>query len=276
MKLKAIFFTVALLCSFYCFPQCQTTTLPSNYSTQRSNYTSYLAATAGTLLPHDTCFNRTLSIMFYLVEDSTGAPSVVTPSANITPNVNNLNKFFKPLCISFQSCSTQVIPEYHYGKHWDKNYNEPKVLGTYYAANTLNVYVVDTIYPNGTGYTYMPPVPTGKDIIVITKQEFNNPGNYEIVHQMGHVFGLPHTYAEITTNSAMGPTSELVKRTNCKLDGDGFCDTEADGSGTDANSDWYVNPTDNLMSRGSSRCRFTLEQYNFMAHTFLIYKTYLN
>ncbi|MGZ3885778.1 MAG: hypothetical protein ACXVP0_12300 [Bacteroidia bacterium] len=275
MSLKTIFLAAGLLCSVYCFSQsCVTNTLPANYAAQRSNYTNYLAATAGTLLPHDTCFQKQLSIMFYLVTDSTGATNV--PPANITANINNLNKFFKPLCISFQNCSTQVIPEYHYGKHWDKTYNEPKVLGTYYAANTLNVYVVDSIYPAGSGYTYMPPVPSGKDIIVINKQAFNSPGGYELVHQMGHVFGLPHTYAEITALSAMGPTGELVRRINCKTNGDGFCDTDADGTGTDANSDYYATPRDNIMSSSSTRCRFTLEQYNFMAYTFLVYKTYLN
>jgi hypothetical protein len=275
MKLKTIFLALGFLCSIYCFSQnCVTNTLPATYPVQRTNFTNYLATTAGTLLPHDTCFKKQLSIMLYLIPDSTGATNV--SAANITANINNLNTFFKPLCISFQNCSTQVIPEYHYGKHWDKVYNEPKVLGTFYAENTINVYVVDTIYPNGPGYTYMPPVPAGKDIIVINKLQFNTPSNYEIVHQMGHVFGLPHTYAEISTNSAMGPTSELVKRSNCKTNGDGFCDTDADGSGTDANSNYYVRPTDNIMSAGPSRCRFTLEQYNFMAYTFLVYKTYLN
>ncbi len=40
---------------------------------------------------------------------------------------------------------------------------------------------------------------------------------------MGHLFGLPHTWE----GGASGST-ELVKRTNCYTDGDGFCDTEAD------------------------------------------------
>ena len=74
--------------------------------------------------------------------------------------------------------------------------------------------------------------------------------------------------------------------------GDGFCDTEADphpigevqgapcdfqSGPKDANNDYYTPPLDNYMTYFKPcRCRFTQEQYNFMALTFLLGGTQLH
>jgi hypothetical protein len=105
------------------------------------------------------------------------------------------------------------------------------------------------------------------------------------IHEMGHLFGLPHTFETAAGN-------ELVRRSNCQNAGDGFCDTEADpyGSGEvagapcdfqpgpkDANGNYYTPPLDNFMTYFKPcRCRFTQEQYNFMALTFILSGTQLH
>jgi hypothetical protein len=136
----------------------------------------------------------------------------------------------------------------------------------------------------------------------------------ELLHQVGHFFGLPHTFDEINPAGAStvipGPpanasppvtTLEYVNRTNlqnCLEHGDGFCDTEADpfpsaaagatlysgpqgftrASGLrDGHGDFYVGPWDNIMSSYSaSRCRFTQQQYNYMAYIIMTRRLYLH
>ncbi|PBQ34045.1 hypothetical protein CNR22_20430 [Sphingobacteriaceae bacterium] len=134
-----------------------------------------------------------------------------------------------------------------------------------------------------------------------------------LLHAMGHFFGLPHTYAEINpgTAAAVTPqpptnvstpigTREFVNRINmqnCEEHGDGFCDTEADPypsvattqtfvsatwncSNTkglkDGHGDFYLPPCDNLMSHYGLRCRFTQQQYNYMAYFILKNRMYLH
>jgi len=133
-----------------------------------------------------------------------------------------------------------------------------------------------------------------------------------ILHAFGIFFGLPHTYDEINPSSPpSGPTPpanctppiktlEYVDHTNisdCHTHGDGFCDTEADpypssltipstipvGTGgcstpgpTDGYNNYYVPPTDNFMSHYPCRCRFTQEQYNYMAYIILTKRMYLH
>ncbi len=52
---------------------------------------------------------------------------------------------------------------------------------------------------------------------------------------MGHFFGLTHTHGEINPLNIVTPpppnlvfSKEFVDRSNCSVQGDGFCDTEAD------------------------------------------------
>jgi hypothetical protein len=126
-------------------------------------------------------------------------------------------------------------------------------------------------------------------------------GTAEVAHVFGHFFGLPHTFDEINPGSPANPpppvnnppinSKEWAKRTNgnCYTHGDGFCDTEADPFPARGNpapnyrrphmdndcfyiyglkdgfNDPYFPPVDNYMSNYPCRCRFSQEQYNFMA-----------
>jgi len=259
------------------------TELPLNYASERAKFQQLLASS--TLLPHDTCLNKKLSIVFYIFLDSLGNPGV--SAANLTTCINNLNKYFKPICVKFENCSTKYIPEHEYNK-WDKPNHEFKITGNnnYYTDKTINIYLVDVILtPGGNGYAYMPG--SSKDLIVLRKSALTT---LTPVHEMGHFFGLPHTFAEISTNLSDGPSSEVVIRTNCTTNGDGFCDTDADpwptGSSTaacgftygpkDVNNNYYMPPVDNIMSYWSCRCRFTQEQYNWMAYMYVTLRNYLH
>ncbi|MES2566076.1 MAG: M43 family zinc metalloprotease [Bacteroidota bacterium] len=231
------------------------------------------------LLPHDTCLNRELSLVFHIVLDSMGQPGVSI--ADIDDCVINLNKVWKPICISFKRCSLNYVPNYNYNE-WHDVYDEPTFAGNYYVDKTIDIVLVENIVLPGNAAGYADQM----GHIVMKK---NSLGGVVPIHEMGHLFGLPHTFEGPAPNAL---STELVKRTNCYTDGDGFCDTEADPHPTgevsgahcsfqpgpkDASNDYYTPPLDNYMTYFSGcECRFTQEQYNFMALTFILSGTQLH
>lgn len=226
---------------------------------------------------HDTCLNKKLSIIFHIVLDSSNNAGV-TPG-DLSACVNQLNSYFDRICITFMNCSTNYIPNYNYNQ-WQDNIHEPPVFANYYADSVINIYIVESIVtPAGaSGYAYMP---GGADAIVLSKSSLTG---LTPVHEMGHFFGLPHTFENAG--------SELVNGSNCATTGDGFCDTEADpypaGQNAsapcgitygpqDPNGDYYTPPVDNIMTYYKGcRCRFTQQQYNHMAYMFLTVRYYLH
>lgn len=231
-----------------------------------------------TLLPHDTCLNRELSIAFHIVLDSNNQAGV--NGADINAGMDLINAEWKRICVSFKNCKTDYIPNYNYNQ-WRDDPDESTCFPNYCIENTINIFLVENIITpaNAGGYAGQM-APSGCNRIVIQKGSMAG----VIVHEMGHFFGLPHTWTDAGTD-------ELVIRTNCYTNGDGFCDTESDpyplGKGgancdfqpgpKDANGNYYTPPVDNHMTYYSGcKCRFTQEQYNFMVYTFLTNGTQLH
>lgn len=248
-------------------------------------------------LRHDTCLDKQFSVVFNIVLDSNGVMTPTTIPNDLNTMMVNMNAIFKRICVSFTSCSTVLIPQYEYRK-WKKNIADTIITASWYTDKTINVYVVfDVVIPDPTnleaeGYTYPPPpanyVGPTKDVIVIESNQLTLNNSATMLHLLGHYFGLPHTHGEINPQSPATPpppglveSHEFANGSNCYTHGDGFCDTEAD-PGTyavtaDGNGQYYVLPLDNLMSYyGSFRCRFTQEQYNYMAYMILTRRLYLH
>lgn len=270
-----------------------------------------------TTLKHDTCLNKTFSIVFYVVLDSGQLPSVLPGPGNATPAalntmITSLNAAFKRICVQFLNCSTVYIPNHPFN-NWTKNIVDPIVTSNWYTDKTINVYFASQVggqSPNEVGgYAYPPPpnlTTNAKDVIVLTKGSLNATNvagtlNHEIIHQFGHFFGLPNTFDEIGSPITPAPPPgvlnyEFFNRTNCYSQGDGFCDTEADcwplnpppmpltspcgyyrfPGVQDGNNEFYVPPVDNMMSNWACRCRFSQEQYNYMAYIILTRRLYLH
>ncbi len=248
-------------------------------------------------LDHDTCLDKKFSIIFYIVQDSTYSVGSAT-QATLNAVVNELNRTFKPICVSFENCSTVLIPNYPFNK-WKKNITEPVVTSNWYTTKTINFYIVDSIKPTSPivtevyGYAYgplpnaSPSTNTHTDVIVMEREKLLMPNLYALFHHMGHFFGLPHTYDEIGTNtSTVTPppnngviSYEFVDGSNCYDHGDGFCDTEADGltAIADGKNQQYVPPFDNYMSnKENTGCKYSQEQYNYMARIILKKRLYLH
>ena len=280
--------------------------------------------------PHDTCLSKKFSVVFYLIQDSLGSlPN--TPSTNTAHYINTfalpqiiniLNTAFAPICVSFEHCKTNIIPNYSYNK-WTAGSTDSVVLANWYTEKTINIYIpakefLSAPITDSTAYTPVFPL-TGntrpKDFIVLFKGPSypaspmymqTNATTFlgsDIVHTMGHFFGLRHTFAETSVIPVLpsGPSTEPVSDLlNCPVSpavphGDGFCDTEADpypaaaGSGTaapcgykqatgttDQAGAYYTPPLDNFMSVYQCRCRFTQQQYNYMARFIATRRLYLH
>ena len=250
----------------------------------------------------DTCLDKKFSIVFYVVLDSNGSPGIAT-SVNLQNLITNVNSKFSNICVSFLNCSTVYIPHYRLKGFYPES--SPQLLtSTWYTPNTLNVYVVDTVYratvgiPEKNGFTYAP-TPANlaapkRDLIAIDKGIVALTNPQLMLHLLGHYFGLPHTHDEINPNipatpaAPSGVTSQEFASgvlPNCALHGDGFCDTEADpynltlpgpAAQQDGNAVYYVLPIDNYMSYYGARTRYTPEQYYSMVKTMMTKRMYLH
>jgi hypothetical protein len=236
------------------------------------------------ILPHDTCLNRELSVVFHIVLDSSNKTGINL--ADLDACISKLNVAWKPLCVTFKKCSLNYIPNYNYNQ-WKDVADEQTCVKNYCVSNTINIFLVEKIITPAGAAGYAGKMnPNSCNKIVMDKANFNS---VVAIHEMGHFFGLPHTFEGPTLTSL---STELVKRTNCYSSGDGFCDTEADPYPTgkttgahcdfqpgskDANGNYYTPPLDNYMTYfAPCVCRFTQEQYNFMALTFLLDGTSLH
>lgn len=143
-------------------------------------------------MDHDTCLNKKFSIIFYIVLDSNLSVKTSTPP-RLKMIIDTLNKYFKPICVSFVNCGTVLIPNYPFNR-WRKNATEPAVTHNWYAEKTINFYICDSI-KQGAGntearsYSYPPPNNPGdttRDVFVMESFKFLPTNNVDA--NLAHMF----------------------------------------------------------------------------------------
>lgn len=166
-------------------------------------------------------------------------------------------------------------------------------------SDAINIYFVKYITLQNltilSGYAALPSYSASTNRLVYsyferTQDDFNNLKNKTFLHEIGHYFGLLHTFQD--SNHADESKRELVTRgagSNCVTMGDQLCDTSADpferlpliyafncdektpSNLQDAHSNTFSPPIDNLMSY-QQRCGnvFTEQQYQKMQASFAI------
>lgn len=285
-----------LLLLFICLPFCSSFAQGfSCGSVPSADYLNYLLSRSGAFSSNKTTTAsnpsklatlKTISITAWIVKDSLRNPNL-TP-AQINAAIVVVNKDFAPMNLVFKVCAFKYIENFQFDSldsSKPPKDKEPQLYAQFHDSSTINMYFVTVIKRQGTqalpaGYAISP---GGKDLIVITKKAV--PDTKTISHEIGHYFGLLHTF-----ETKLG--TEIVNRnpSNCGSKGDLFCDTEADPdpSGTavncefttgtkDANGEYFTPPLGNIMSYypASCKCGFSPEQFAFMVDIYLTQRKYL-
>lgn len=155
--------------------------------------------------------------------------------------------------------------------------------------SACNVYIVED--PRGVcGYAFYPGSGPSRGGIVLNKS-CAAPGSTTLVHEMGHYFGLPHTFSGWENgNTPSSNQQERVNGSNCATAADRFCDTPADfisvrwtcpytGNETDLNGDLYRTVLDGAfyMSYANDGChtKFSPDQMTEMYQVLQSERPYL-
>jgi hypothetical protein len=221
-----------------------------------------------------------LSIALYIVKDINGNLNV--DLNNVTPILNTINNYFKPIGLKFNVSSVSHVDDYNYS-YFSVKYIPKELITKHSVEKTINLYLVDSISKDTLpyyGFTYFP-IDTSDNYIFLRKDFFD--ANY-LACMLGHFFGLLSTHERKTGG-------EFVNESNCATKGDLICDTYADpdlykqvssdclyfGRSKDANFKYYVPSVANLMSNspGHCRCLFTFQQYRRMYFYYKKYRQYL-
>lgn len=221
------------------------------------------------------CLNKKFTIVAHVVLDGNGNQNV--EETQIREDLAQINTYFEPICVSFELCELKTIPNYQYDtliveEEWAQLQIENHL------ANRINLFYTTEFEGElemFCGFASLGGIgQLGAGGIVIKCPGFNT-----LLHEMGHYFGLSHTFE--------GSGIELVNGDNCETAGDNICDTPADpfvvgedlanyidfengcrfiSPKVDANGEYYRPDTGNVMSYYSGcECGFTYGQYLKMA-----------
>lgn len=216
------------------------------------------------------CLDRRFSIIVNIVHDSLGQPGIILQ--DVLDGIDAANTAWEDICVSFEVCEVRNIYNFQYND-LDTTLELPELMIKYYEEYRINMFVVNSTTAQGSFATLGGIAKVDDGLICMEKSA--GPGTY--VHEMGHYFGLPHTF---------DTPGELVDGSNCATTGDEICDTPADpypqgsvdancrfiGMIQDANGDYYTPDVGNPMSYypGNCKClKFTHDQYWKMANTYL-------
>ncbi len=247
-----------------------------------SNVSSQSILTRQAPLP---CIDRTFTIVAHMVRDSFGEPNIT--QAEIDDEIDKLNADFAPICVDFEICDYRFLDNFQYDNIEDNA--ELNEMFTYYNEEfRINMYFISSSDSPFCGIATLAGITSMNNPgIAILKGDCIGDDSRTVSHEMGHYFGLLHTF-----EGSDGPTPELVDGSNCETAGDLVCDTPADpyvaGDPADqyvdedmdcrfirqirdGNSDWFVPDVGNIMSyyQSACSCGFTYGQYDRMAQIYL-------
>lgn len=225
------------------------------------------------------CLDKKFTIVAHIFKDSLGNPGA--DEDDIKQSVAGIIKYFEPICVSFEVCEFRYHDNWQHDVLEDPDTEIPQIKTKYHADRRINIYYVTdfTSDINACGLSDLPGITNATGSGIVIRKDCIGAGT--LAHEMGHFFGLPHTFE--------GNGAELVDGSNCDTAGDGICDTPADpyvpgdpkeqyvngdcvfiSTKTDANGEYYNPDLGNIMSYyDCNTCGFTWGQLSKMAETYL-------
>ncbi|WP_435412319.1 T9SS type A sorting domain-containing protein [Psychroserpens mesophilus] len=219
----------------------------------------------------------------HVLRTSSGTGGLSVASLNSAMAI--MNAYYAGANIEFFLCDgINYIDDSTYYDYFD---SQEAALTSNNVPGLINIYFANSVTRVNTegnyaicGYAYYP---GGADTILMDNSCALNGST--LAHEMGHFFSLRHTHG--------GTPNELVDGSNCETEGDYICDTPADpqlsysnvnsscnytGFDIDANGDFYVPYTDNIMSYSRKECRiaFTPQQLARIYATQQLVRNYFN
>ncbi len=197
-------------------------------------------------------------------------------SSQVYELVNEINKVFSSINISFVIKDNKVTNIYDNKFFNFQIKDEAELRKKWDETDGINIYFFNSITLQDltllNGYTSLPNLSKGSNAILLSysnnsSEDFSLLKNKILIHELGHYFGLLHTYQD--SNNPDLSKRELVTRgigANCNTVGDQICDTSADPFEKipsivsmpcndkipdfilDLNGDSYTPPLDNYMS----------------------------
>jgi hypothetical protein len=228
------------------------------------------------------CLDKEFSVVVHMVRDTFG--NIGVTEADVENAIDSLNFYFAPICASFKICEFRVIDNYQYSIPLNMNeWEEMQVK--YHQNNRINLYLVDLVTwsEDICGFATFEGIAEMESGGILLNKFCSTTNFKGLPHLMGHFFGLYHT--------SRGGGTELVDGSNCETAGDEICDTPSDPyvlsenlldyinpdncrfifPGVDANGNFYLTHTSNIMSfyPQSCQCGFTHGQFTRMAEFYL-------
>ncbi len=165
------------------------------------------------------CIDKKISVVVHIFKDSLGDPGV--KEEEIKKNLDTVSYYFSKICVSFDVCEFRYIDNFLYNpstigredywKHVQQLYN---------VKNRINLYYVSSIPGDESGMAEIGAI-CKMDSFGIRVDKKSVFSRRVLVHQMGHYFGLKHTFEDPRTK-------ELADGSNSLITADEIEDTPAD------------------------------------------------
>ena len=203
-------------------------------------------------------------VQHHIVRDASGNNGL-SPSV-IQGIMDYLNIAFFDAEVQFYTCNPVEIIDSDIYYSLDSFTEEASLRAAHNDPEAINIYYFNPLINGYWAYTYQ----NGSTNFIGIRNELA-PNGSTATHEMGHFFGLLHTFQGYS--SPPNTSMELVTRDsgkNCETAGDCLCDTPADpyiganevntnciyvGTARDANNELYVPDVSNFMAYSRHSCR---------------------